>query len=96
MARFSATWRDYLVTGGRVHYEWWSHRFWDGRTALFPGVIASMLALVALSSGRHRRDPRVQMAIAILVVGVLLSFGVNLPGFAWLHQHVPPFSGMPS
>ena len=89
MAQYSAGWRDYLVTGGRLHYAWWSHRFFEGRTALFPGITAAILAAIALVNRDYWRDPRVRMAVAIGVLGLAFSFGTALPGYAWLHEHMP-------
>ena len=94
VARYNAGWRDYLVTGGRLHFAWWSHRFYEGRTALFPGVTAVLLCGVAVFSTRGLKDPRVRMAIAIGVLGVALSFGTSLPGYAVLHQFLPLLSGL--
>jgi hypothetical protein len=94
VALYSATWDDYLATGGRLHYQWWSHRWFEGRTALFPGVAALVLALAALAHADLRRDPRVRMMLAIGVTGLALSFGPALPGYAWLHEHVPLFEGL--
>ena len=94
VARFSADWRDYLATGGRLHYAWWSHAFFEGRTALFPGITALVLAAVAVGSGDAWRDRRARMALAIGVAGVLLSLGPSLPGYAWLHTHVPLLAGL--
>jgi hypothetical protein len=94
VAQYDAGWRDYLVTGGRLHYAWWSHRLFDGRTALFPGVTALALTAIALISTTTRRDPRVRMAVAMGVVGVAFSFGTSLPGYAFLHQHLPLLSGL--
>lgn len=94
VARYSAGWRDYLVTGGRLHYAWWSHAFFEGRTALFPGVTAAALAIVAIGSGVAWRDRRARMAIAFGAVGVALSFGPALPGYAWLHEHLPLLGGL--
>ncbi len=91
VARYSAGWRDYLVTGGRLHYAWWSHNFFEGRTALFPGFTAAALAAAAMRSGR---DPRVRMAFAIGAIGVALSFGPALPGYSALHETVPLLSGI--
>ncbi len=94
VTRYSAGWRDYLVTGGRLHYGWWSHLFYEGRTALFPGVVAMLLAAVTIATGRAVRDPRARMALAIGVLGVALSFGTSLPGYAVLHQTLPLVSGL--
>ena len=89
VTQYNAGWRDYLVTGGRLHFAWWSHVFYEGRTALFPGVTAIVLAAIALVSGRAIRDPRARMALAIGVLGVALSFGTSLPGYPFLHQALP-------
>ncbi len=94
VAAYSAGWRDYLVTAGRLHYAWWSHNFYESRTALFPGVAAITLAGGALVSGTAFRDPRARMALAIGALGVALSFGPGLPGYTWLHQHLPLLSGI--
>ena len=93
VTQYNAGWRDYLVTGGRLHYAWWSHAFYEGRTALFPGVTALALAGVALAS-KTRRDPRVRMAVAIAVVGIAFSLGTSLPGYSLLHGLLPLLSGL--
>lgn len=92
VARYSAGWADYLATGARLHYAWWSHTFFEGRTPLFPGFTAVALAIVALRSPTAWRDRRVRMTVAIGVVGFALSFGPALPGYAWMHMHVPMLS----
>jgi hypothetical protein len=94
VALYSATWLDYLATGGRLHYAWWSHRWFEGRASLFPGLIGLTLAAAALSSAELRRDRRVRMVAAIGLVGLALSFGPALPGYAWLHRHIPLFEGL--
>ena len=91
VARYSAGWRDYLVTGGRLHYQLWSHALFEGRTALFAGVTASLLALAALAEWRDRR---VQMAIAFGAVGVAFSFGPALPGYTAVHDLFPLLAGI--
>ena len=91
---YSATWLDYLATGGRLHYSAWSAPFFDSRTPLFPGVLAFTLAVAGLSSREARRDPRVRMMAAIAIAGVALSFGPALPGYTWLHAHVPLLQGI--
>ena len=87
VARYSAHWQDYLATSGRLHFALWSQPFLDGRTALFPGLIGVLLAIVPIASGRAWRDRRARMAISIGLVGFALSFGPGLPGYAWLHAH---------
>lgn len=94
VAQYSAHWQDYLVTGGRLHYAWWSHRFFEGRTALFPGVVAVVLAASAFASGVAWRDRRARMAVAIGVLGLAFSFGPGLPGYGWLHEHITLLGGI--
>jgi hypothetical protein len=36
VTQYNAGWRDYLATGGRMHYGWWSHRWFEGRTHCSP------------------------------------------------------------
>jgi hypothetical protein len=91
---YSAGWLDYLTTGGRLHYSWWSHRFFEGRTALFPGVVALGLVAVALARRRPLADVRIRMMLAIGVTGLALSLGPALPGYAWLHGHLPLLQGI--
>ena len=88
IAHYSATWREYLATGGRIHYEWWSRPFMRD-TALFPGVFALVLAAIAIGAGELGRNPRARMAAAITILGVAFSFGTRVPGYWWLQQHVP-------
>ncbi|MEZ5287916.1 MAG: hypothetical protein R2712_24585 [Vicinamibacterales bacterium] len=92
--QYSAGWLDYLTTGGRLHYTLWSHRVFEGRTALFPGITAVALAILGLLRGRPVGDPRLRMTLAIGAVGLALSFGPALPGYAWLHDHVPLLQGI--
>lgn len=94
VARYSSTWRDYLSTAGRFHYAWWSHRFFEGSTALFPGVCASLLSLVALFASAGWRDKRVRMAAAIGLAGAALSFGPAMPGYAALYAWLPLLQGV--
>ncbi|MGQ0736108.1 MAG: hypothetical protein ACT4QD_20960 [Acidobacteriota bacterium] len=91
---YSAGWLDYLVTAGRIHFSAWSHYVFEHRTALFPGLTASALAAMTVISGVALRDRRARMALAFSVVGFALSFGANLPGYAWLHEHVPLLQGI--
>jgi hypothetical protein len=89
---FSSTWTDYLYTGARLHFALWSQRFGSSADANFPGLTATLLALVALSG--LRRDRLVRMAAAILASAVVLSVAPRLPGFDWAHDHLPIVSAI--
>jgi len=94
VALYSSTWRDYLATAGWLHYHTWSHRVFEGATALFPGVAALILAGVAVGPARALSNPRARMAAAAGMIGVVLSFGPAVPGYAWLYHAVPVLQGV--
>lgn len=91
---YSAGFTDYLVTAARTHYPLWSYRYFEGRTALFPGALAFALAVSALVMGVGWKDPRARMALAFGVTGFALSFGASLPGYAWMQEHIPLLQGI--
>jgi hypothetical protein len=92
--RCAATWTDYLYTGSRVHYDAWSSRFKDDSSdANFPGLTVTGLAVFALL-GVGGRSPRARMWVAVVLGSVLLSALPRLPGFVWLHEHVPALGAL--
>ncbi len=91
---YSATWRDWLATGGILHYRAWSHAWFGAPSALFPGITVTLMSAVAIVSGVAWRDPRARMALAIGIVGLALSFGANLPGYHLLFDVVPILKGI--
>lgn len=93
VSEFSAHLTDYLATGGRFHFNLWSHRFFD-RDALFPGVIATGLVVTALVSGVAWKDPRARMALAFGLVAFALSFGPAFPLYAPLSRVFPLMVGI--
>jgi hypothetical protein len=94
VALYSAGWHSYLMTPARVHYRAWSHRFFAGDTALFPGFVAVALASVALVTGSAFRDPRARMGLGIAIAGFALSFGPFLPGYSTLYGLFWPLQGI--
>jgi hypothetical protein len=87
-AMYSARWSDYLLTPARYPRAIWGDRF-DGGTALFPGLVGLALTAVALGTGAAFRDARARMCLAIGLMGLALSFGTRLPGYATLYELVP-------
>jgi hypothetical protein len=92
VALYSATWRDYAATAARLHT--WSYPNLDGAAALFPGIAGVMLALVALVSARALSDSRARMCVLAGLVGLALSFGPALPGYAWIYRVFPLLQGV--
>lgn len=89
VAYFSAQARDYWTTPSRLHA--WLGTSGRGVTSLFPGAAALVLAALAFARREPPlRDPRVRMAVAFGIVGVILSFGPAVPGYAFVYQIFPP------
>lgn len=95
VAMYSALWSNYLATAGRFHYESWSHAYFaESNSAVFPGILPLLLALVAVLSGVAIRDGRARMWLAIGLVGLALSFGPRLPGYELLYYGFPLLQGI--
>lgn len=94
-SRYAASWRDYLSATGNIHYRTWSAPLWRGEGApLFPGVVATLLTLVALGTGFAVRHRPARIWLAVAVVGLLLSFGTALPGYSLLYHAMPMLQGI--
>jgi hypothetical protein len=85
---YSAKLTDYLATGGTLHFELWSRRFWQG-DGLFPGVTATALTLVALATGVAISDRRARMAVALGAVAFALSFGPKFLLYSVVYRLFP-------
>ena len=91
--KFAASWNDYLSTPGNWHYAHWSQYYFGG-TGLFPGVLSVVLSVAALATGVAFKDRRARMCLAFGAVGVLLSFGGNVPGYSVLFRFAPLFQSI--
>ena len=87
-SQYGATWRNYLATGGRLHFALWSAPFVRDSSSLFPGIAVTLLALVGIADRQADRG-RVRMCLAIAVLGVVMSFGTALPVYDVLYRVVP-------
>jgi hypothetical protein len=85
-----ASWRNYVSTAARIHYERWSKDAAAGSTTyMFPGIAALALAVAGVADRRYRRDPRVRM-VAVAAIGcVAMSFAPLLPFYRLLHTAIP-------
>lgn len=86
-AAYSASWRDYLATAGRLHYWLWSAPFTTA-SALFPGMTVLLLAVGAWRGADEQRGRR-RMLWAIAALGVVMSLGPRVPLYTWLYDIVP-------
>jgi hypothetical protein len=95
VAKYSASWQDYLSATGNFHYRTWSAPFWRGLGApLFPGVTALLLAALTCAGGMAWKHRAARTWLAVGVVGLVLSFGAALPGYAILYHAVPLLQGI--
>jgi hypothetical protein len=87
-AMYASSWRDYLYTGARVHFDLWSHAF-KASDGAFPGVLGAVLAVWGLlTTSIDRRHVRTWLFV--FVGALALSLLPHLPGFAMLHAWLPP------
>lgn len=92
---FAAQWANYLSTPARVHYAAWSAPYLrDATSSTFPGVVATILAAIALAWKDTRRDHRVQMCLTALIGCAMVSFLPRLPWYSRLHDSLPLFSAV--
>jgi hypothetical protein len=94
---YSATWVEYVTTAGRLHMLTplkWGYLEGRGSDTLFPGIVATLLAVVACATGVAWKDRRARMCLAIAIAGVFLSFGPRTGVYLWLYDHVPVFQGI--
>jgi hypothetical protein len=83
---------DYLMTPSRL--DRWIFGPVQAYNPLFPGVVCLALAAYALTRGRALADARARMCAAFGVCGVVLSFGLAVPGYETLHRAFPPLWGI--
>ena len=91
VAQMSANGAAYAATPSRVH-EGWARDVYARRSprdSLFPGVVAAALALAGVVLWRRRPRPHLWIALALAIVGLVLSFGPATPVYAVFHALVP-------
>jgi hypothetical protein len=91
-ARYSAEWTDYLAAPGRIYFDWWGKRFFQG-DALFPGITALVLAIAGVVMSGWR-DRRARMILVLGIAAFALSFGPAFPPYRWLYRVFPLLSGI--
>lgn len=86
---------DYLATGARLHYEWWSKPFGAGALSwAFPGVLGILLVVVAWTQRENRADARVRMVTAAGLGCFLVSLAPKLPFYPAVHEAIPLFQAV--
>lgn len=83
----AAHWANYLATGSRLHYEWWSRPYASEATSFtFPGIIAVALVIVAWCFREHRQDPRFRMCALGGLGCLVMSTAPHWPFYAAIHD----------
>ncbi len=85
-------WANFLATTARAHYGLWSERFVRMSTAnTFPGLIAAVLIIVAVSDRRVTGDGRFRMCGAIAIGCLAVAAAPLLPFYPLVHRVIPLF-----
>ena len=87
IARFSAQLASYITAPPQNWvWGWTAFRFEGNELRLFPGLVATVLAVFALLHQPRRR--LVWIYVAMTAIATALSLGLNGPGYRWLYAHV--------
>jgi hypothetical protein len=90
----AASWGNYLSTGARLHHSW-SKRFLDASTsATFPGILAILLVIIAVTDREVTRDARFRMCAVVAGGCAAVSMLPLLPFYAQLHDAIPLFQAV--
>lgn len=91
-ARYSAQIASYFTAPQHNWlWGWTSVRFEGNERHLFPTIVAVVLAVVAITKSTRRHFVWVYLALTILAID--LSLGLNGVVYRWLHQHIWLFQG---
>ena len=96
VTQMSANPAAYAATPARIH-EGWARDVYARRAprdSLFPGVVATALAVTGVALWRPRRAAQLWIAVAVAVAGLLLSFGPATPLYQPFYALVPFASGV--
>ncbi len=93
VADFSATPSGYLASQSWLHRGWTAPFFTVDTNLWFPGLTALLLATIGLAVG-WRTSRLARWAIALVVVGFVLSLGTATPVYTWVYHLAPPMQGI--
>jgi len=85
----AASWHDYLATGARLHLPWSRPYIASAASSSFPGIIALVLAVIALTIRVFRGDPRVRMCAVAAAGCLVVSMAGRAPFYPVLHEWIP-------
>jgi hypothetical protein len=92
--QIAGSWSNYLATGARLH-RWWVPADAAASQAYgFPGVMAMLLVVFALTRADTRTDPRVRMCAVVAVGCLAVSMAPRWPLYPALHRAIPLFQAV--
>ncbi len=91
----AASWANYAATTARVHFDGWSRPFVDLSTSTtFPGFVAVVLVMLAVSDRSRMQDARFRMCLVAAAGCAAVSFAPLLPFYPLLHAAIPLFQAV--
>lgn len=91
-ASYSAQWSSYLSAPSENWlWGWTAFAFEGNELHLFPGVVAVLAAAVGVVG--HRRNRVMWIYLALTLLAIDLSLGMNGATYSWLYRHLRPLSG---
>ena len=92
VGNFSARLTSYLTAPQENWlWGWTAFRFEGDELRLFPGLVAVVLAILALARRGHRRTALIYLVL--MLVAAAMSLGFNNPVYRLLYSHVWPMQG---
>ena len=92
--QIAGSWSNYLATGARVH-RWWVPADAAASQAYgFPGVVAMLLVVFALTRADTRTDPRFRMCAVVALGCLAVSMAPRWPFYPALHSAIPLFQAV--
>jgi hypothetical protein len=93
VADFSATPGGYLSSMSWMHRGWSTTATTVDTNLWFPGVVCLVLATIGLVVG-WKTSRLTRWAVALVVVGCVLSLGTATPVYEWVYHLFPPMQGI--
>lgn len=85
----AASWRDYLATGARLHTSWSGPYIASAASFSFPGILAMVLVVIAVTTRAGRGDARLRMCVVAGAGCLVVSMAGRAPFYPALHELIP-------
>ncbi len=92
--QIAGSWSNYLATGAHVHRWWVPADAAASQAYAFPGVVAMLLVVFAMTRADTRSDARFRMCAVVALGCVAVSMAPRLPFYPVLHRAIPLFQAV--